>query len=411
LAEVTTATGTEPFQLWAAATANGRRITLPMQQGTRVRLPAGSYEVWTNSQDGWTWQRLELASGARTLLQFQGPAQRVRRRDQAHVHPDRWCGIDLFLGDRDECVLLGAALATPLVAHVPRTGCVAIGVVPGPPSREPVLWPPVMEAPSLARLHVDAEGDAAAGALMYSLRRTDSDGWRLLGSGQAGQDGSFVLPRPESGDDWLLVVSAKHPPRALPWTQVRDEHRITLQRGLPLVVNATTRSGEPAVDLRLEYVPDGAEVATLATHTDGRGSAHLPLLVAPGELRVSDERFLNQEIAVEAVPHDGVRLVVEAGERLRGRALLPDGSVAAGVLVTVRDPRGLLRPASRATTTAADGSFTFSGLPEAMDLVLFATTRRDAHTWSGRMASVRAGGEGVELTLRDEDPQLGPPRK
>jgi hypothetical protein len=75
-------------------------------------------------------------------------------------------------------------------------------------------------------------------------------------------------------------------------------------------------------------------------------------------------------------------------------------------VVTLRDPRGLLQPSTRAAVTAADGSFVFTGLPAETEFVLFATTTRGGHTWSGRASAVRAGGEPVVLRVRDEDPEL-----
>ena len=38
-------------------------------------------------------------------------------------------------------------------------------------------------------------------------------------------------------------------------------------------------------------------------------------------------------------------------------------------------------------------------------IVLFAAAVRDGRTWSGR-ATVRGGSDGLDVTLRDEDPQL-----
>ncbi len=410
MAELTTATGTEEFVLWAASTADGRRVTLPPQHGTHVRMPGGSYEVWARSEDGWTWQRLDLASGRRTLLQFQGPAQRLQRAEQAIVHPSGWPEIELLGPGRDECVLLGSAIAAPLVARVPSTGrAVADRVVPGPASNAPVSWPPPDPTLATVRLHLDPPPRGDGPTQVLSLRRTEGNGWRLLGACTTAADGTCSLPRPAAGDDWIVVMAPRHPTTALPWSDVKADGLITLQRGLPLLVTATQANGEPAVDLLLEYVPAGAEVATVEARSDGRGRARLPLLVAPGELRVSDERFQNQGVTLDTIPGDPMPLVVNVGATLRGKVVETDGKALAGVLVTLRDPRNLLRPAARATMTATDGTFVFAGLSETLDLVLFATTQRDDRTWSGRLPHVRAGGEPVEVVLRSEDPELGPP--
>jgi hypothetical protein len=81
------------------------------------------------------------------------------------------------------------------------------------------------------------------------------------------------------------------------------------------------------------------------------------------------------------------------------------------VLVTLRDPRGFLRPDARCALTGPDGTFTFPGLPEEGNFVLFATMLREGRTWSGRLLSVRAGTDPVAVTLHDEDPRLAPPNE
>jgi len=149
--------------------------------------------------------------------------------------------------------------------------------------------------------------------------------------------------------------------------------------------------------------------AQLDTSTDERGEARFGPVHAPGRLRVSDPRFLNQQLELEAVPHDGLPLVVAAGSSLLGTATWPDGSPAIGVVVTLRDADGRLRPALRAVASDSRGAFAFAGLPDDRPLVLFASAQRDGRTWSGKLERQRAGGEAVALMLRDEDPQLLPP--
>jgi hypothetical protein len=128
-------------------------------------------------------------------------------------------------------------------------------------------------------------------------------------------------------------------------------------------------------------------------------------------LRISDARFANQDIALETIPTDGVRVTVTDGSRVTGTARWPDGTTAAGVLVTLRDAGGFLRPDSRSAMTGPDGTFTFSGLHEEGLFVLFATALRERHTWSGRLGRVRPGADAITVTLRDEDPRLGPPNE
>ncbi|MFY9344823.1 MAG: hypothetical protein WAT39_20185, partial [Planctomycetota bacterium] len=180
--------------------------------------------------------------------------------------------------------------------------------------------------------------------------------------------------------------------------------------GVPLAVRARDEHGLPAIDVAVEYVPDGMDAAAVAGHTDGRGEARLGPALAPGVLHVVDPRFANQAIALDAIPGDGVAVTVTAGSELRGVAKWPDGTAARGVVVTLRDAAGRLRPAQRAVVSGDDGSFAFAGLPERAPLVLFASASRDGRTWSGKLDRLRAGGDDCELVLRNEDPELGPGR-
>ncbi|HEU4420224.1 MAG TPA: hypothetical protein VFT55_14910, partial [Planctomycetota bacterium] len=212
-------------------------------------------------------------------------------------------------------------------------------------------------------------------------------------------------PAPPEGDTWLLLVVDGHAPRA--WPQTRPV-KLELQRGVPLSVTARDSRGDPVVDLQVEYVPEGQEPAAVAAHSDGRGRAELGRALAPGSLRISDARFANQDMTLDAIPTEGVRVTVTEGSRVTGTASWPDGTAAASVLVTLRDPRGLLRPDSRTTLTGPDGTFAFRGLNEGGVFVLFATTLRDGRTWSGRLGRVRADADAVVLQLKDEDPSLVP---
>jgi hypothetical protein len=368
-----------------------------------VRLPTGTYEVWARSDDGWTWQRIEVSSGRATVLQFTGPVQRLRA--SALLHPAGWPGL-VLCEPGTECTLFGAAVAAPLSALDAARGLfVAERMLPLPPAPEPVSWPPAADAGELAEFVL--EDGAPAGAALFSLRRTATDSWQVLGVSMAGAERRFRLPRPGAGETWLLLVGRDHAPWAKPWSTAPAgaSLALALARGVPLVVRATDPGGDPAVDVLVDYVPDGAAAAAVQARADGYGTVRLGPVLGPGTVRISDPRFANQEIQLDQVPLDGVRVTVSAGAALSVRAVAED-KPAAGIVVTVRDPSGRLRPAERAVVTDQDGAARFEGLSEGTGLVLFASVVRGGRTWSGRRANVLPGGEPVEVVLRDEDPVL-----
>ncbi|HZN39319.1 MAG TPA: carboxypeptidase-like regulatory domain-containing protein [Planctomycetota bacterium] len=416
MAAVTTATGTEQFTLWARATLPaGETVTLQPSTGTEHRLPAGTYEVWAQNSDGWIWQRLDLVSGQRSVLQFTGKAQLVHSPNTSHIHPSGQPEIELR-GPDGRFVLLGSAVSAPLTATFAFSDArVLTGqVLPSPPTPGPLGWPPASPEPRGSQPVATAfefpdPNEKSSYATLFGLECREGGRWHVLGA-TAPSRGRFLMPAPPDGDTWLLLVVDGHAPRAWPWSQTKPV-ALELQRGVPLFVTARDARGDPIVDLQVEYVPEGQEVAAVAAHSDGRGRAELGRALAPGSLRISDARFANQDIALDAIPTDGVRVTVTEGSRVTGTASWPDGKPAALVLVTLRDPRGLLRPDSRTALTGPDGTFTFRGLPEEGDFVLFLTMLREGRTWSGRLASVRAGADPVCVTLRDEDPRLGPPNE
>lgn len=401
-------TGSEPFQLYARAfLPSGEVVTLPPCQGTEVRLPAGHYEVWARTADGWVWQRLAVAPGQRSELRYDGPAQRVAARSGAVMHPVGRPDVPLFGAD-GEAILRGAALAAPLTG---RFGDFrpAPQVLPGPPRNEPILWPLSAEPPRLERLPWAANG-APPGLQLLTLQRADGGAFRTLHLAalqRSGDQACFLVPAEAQGDAWLLAVAPGFAPMAVPWSNRQQVALQALQRGLPLRVEARDEEGHAILDLAVEYTPDQMDAATVFARTDARGSARLGLAAGPGQLRTSDERFLNQSLVLASIPDGPVQLTVLPGAEVTGRTLWPDGTPAAEVVVTLRDTNGVLRPGWRTVVTDRSGSFRFPGLPEDTLFVVFASTQRDGHTWSGRFDRARAAGEVLELTVRDEDPVLG----
>lgn len=412
MAAVTTATGTEPLQVFARATSpEGRVLTVPgARQGTTVRLPAGLYELWIHSPDeGWVWERRLLTPTSTTAVDFMQPGRRVRLAEL--VHPQGWPHVTL--GGGEATVLRGAAASALLVGfrdqrfHGPA-------LPPDARDGEPARWP---AADATERFQLVPPPDVP-GAALFLVQQRGVDDWRVLAA--ADLEGSrsqlhpdapaqwFSLPPSPGGDTWLLFVARGLAPQAKSWLPGDRTFPFALERGVPLQVLARDEHGLPIVDLAVDYTPTDMDAARVRGASDGRGTARLGPVLAPGVLRVSDPRFANQELELAVVPQDGATVTVTAGARLRGVARWPDGSAAAGTVVTVRDPSGSLRPAQRSAVADANGAFTFGGLTEQRPLVLFASARRGGRTWSAKLDRLRAGGDDVELIVRDEDPQLGP---
>jgi len=403
-----------PCTLYATATVDGHRIVLPAMQSAMFPLPAGRYEAWVVVGDRVHWQRLDFAPGEDVTLSHDGPTRTLQRAANATVTPASRPDLILLGPERERCTLCGDAIAAPLNAHVPDSGLVVANrPVHDPGQQSPIAWPPADAIAATNTLQIEvtfpADTDTTSGR-GFVLRRSANRDWQVLGCNPIA-NGVLRLPEARDGDDWLLFTADGLAPLALPLAQWQPQRPITLSAGQPLEVQCHQTGGDPAIDVRLEYVPEHADAATIAVHTDRRGRADFGRVLLPGQIRASDAAYANTELAVTADDDGPRRLTLEAGLVLSGRVQLPDGAPAGGATVTLRDPRGQLRPATRTTISDADGSFAFPALPAARSFVLFARQRREQRTWSSSLLRAVAGEAVVEVTIRDEDPQLRPPRK
>jgi hypothetical protein len=411
MAAVTTATGTEPLRVHARATMpDGRTVTFAPPPGASVALPAGDHELWVHSADGWLWCRRQLASGERFVVTFAGRTLRVQTASPATLHPAGRPDVALCAPGADEALLCGDAVDAPLLAfdgqafHGPR--------ILSATTANAVAWPTVAAAPPTIEVSATAL-PATAPAALFSLRQRGNGTWEVLAASLARADrepAAFAVPQPAAGDTWLLLVAAGHAPQALPWLPGGPVGPFAAARGAPLIVHVRDASGDPLDDVVVDYTPADMPPAMVVGRSDGRGIVRLGRAIAPGTLRISDPRWANEDLELAAIPGDGITIVVRPGAALRGVATWADGAPAGGVLVTLRDATGRLRPAQRTAISGDDGSFAFFGLPEQRPLLLFATALRDGRTWSGKLDRLLAGGEPAALVLRDEDPDLLPGR-
>ena len=400
MAEISTPNGSEPFTLYARARlADGHRVIMPRRRGARVRLPAGDYEVWAQSEDGWIWQRLQLRSGARAEVRFEGAAQRLQLTEDAYLHPAGWTSVNLGAGGEGLDVLLrGRALDAALVTWTDRA------VTPpllAPKKRSPAAlrWPPTTDGPKTSY----AAG--IADATWFGLTRLASGSFQLIARAVADETGAVTLPAPPGGDSWLLAVG-DFAPVALPWSGPSDLTPVAAARGVDLRIQVRNRHRRPAVDVVCRYVPDGMPAAAVVARTDATGSADFGACRGPGALYIEDQRFANQVLRLGTVPTRELPVAVSRGEQCSGTVTFADGASAGTVVLTLRDPTGTLQPATRTRTLQAGDEFVFEGLPPTGDFVLFATALRQQRTWSAR-AIARPGEAGVTLTLTDEDPEFG----
>jgi hypothetical protein len=410
MALVTTATGSESFVLIARATlTDGSKVTLPAQQGNRIRLPAGDYEIWACGRDGLIWQRIQLQPGQRTELQFTGAVQRMQLAKGAYVHPAGLPSLSLrrfageeFGNEANEVTLRGAALAAPWITW--NNGIVTPArVVPGPPTQSARMWPPKIDQIEQSQTYRLAT-DTPAGSVLLGLLRQSDRSFGVVAYAN-NNDGLMRMPTAPSGDAWLLLLAPERAPHAQPWSITANGHKLRSPTGQPLSVTARDRRELPIADLVVSYTPEQQDAAALMARTDATGVARFGRVTGPGTLQISDERYANQDIELQRVPSQRLPLAIDDGETMDATARFADGADGDAIVITLRDPSGELRPRERSLVTRAGAAFSFYGLPSEHNLLLIATAQREGKTWSARRV-VNALDEDLVITLRNEDPVL-----
>lgn len=379
---------------------HGRQLVVPPLHGERVLLPPAEYELWVHDGAAWQWLRIRVASGHAYTLPVEADLCTMQCPPGTRLHPDDRPDVPLC-ENGGPVVLRGAARMAPLWAW--RHGEAHGPHVPADAGREGTdAWP---AADDRRADPTEPEGTSAAPAVVVAVRRLGSR-WQPLWM-RADEPSTWqTLPPPSPGDVWLLQVRAHEAPLAQPWSE-RSQRLESGRSAAALVGAVRDAAGLPLADLACEFEPDGMVAATVRARSDGRGLLQLGFVHGPGTLRIVDPRYVNQALPILGIPKDPLPLSAVPGASLEGFARWPDGTAARGVIVTLRDPGGTLRPAERATPSADDGAFRFDGLPEQRGLLLFAVAIRDGRTWSGRLERVLAGPGPVTIVLQDEDPVLG----
>jgi hypothetical protein len=390
-----TAGGSEPILAWPAwIDAEGRRHHLPMQHGTAIRLPAGSYEIWCDLGFGIAWQRVTLRSGQRTLLQPAKESLSVAAPTGVQITPLAFPHAMLASATRPKVQLLGEARLATLAQHS---------------SKPPLVLPFVgAELPSLPApedcLSVRV-GQDVAGACAWLLDRADQELPRILAAAPADAAGVCALPKPARHESaWLLVTARDRAPHAERLSMATATREVALSVGRTVQCQVTAPSGLPAVGVAVDFVPKDAPLATLRARTDDRGIATMVHVHGNGELRIeaADLGTARRELGDESL----VALTIDEGAVVEGSVIDAAGTPMVGVTVQLRDP-GATASRERAMTTDASGRFRFVGLAEGQPVVLFAQQVRLGVTWSGR-AELLAPRRSVAVVLSNEDPKLVP---
>jgi hypothetical protein len=410
LAEVTTATGSETITLLARARlADGSTIVLPIQKGQKLRLPQGSYEIWAGTIDGVIWQQLQIKSGERKTLNFSLPAQRLRYGTQTTVHPSgharallrQFIAPPIDEGDY-EIALLGDARHAPLISY--RDGIVSSPRAATPPiSLTAKIWPPPADH-TLEAVSFQLAEEAPLDTRLIGLSRKDDGSFRIVAYAK-NVNGKLTMPTCPDGDSWLLLLANGRAPLAQPWATADKNAHLMPPEGRTFSIVARDQNDIPIQDLACSYTPHNQDAAQLNSHTDAFGTARFGAVTAPGLLRISDPRYANQEVDLDLLPADSLKLKIDTGTSSKGSASFSDKFIDQSIIVTLRDPLAELRPAQRTLVTAPGKSFAFSGLEMDHNYVIFATAQRDGKTWSARQ--IIHATDDFHLVLKNEDPKIG----
>lgn len=398
--------GGEEFELHAAIVdpvAGRRHLPVLRSQRGGVRLPAGRYELWVRVKSGWSWLSVELRSSDIPPLALPAaPARRLARAPgtNCRVWPKNWPDT-VLLDDATAEVGLFTTGPIPLVVE-DRQGQVQGCMVPDGTSS----W----QAPLLARPEAGTEialstsaGGKAAGAEVWVLRQF-GDEFEPIARTRSDAEGKVRVALPDPARCVVLALHEAHVPTAVTGDRIAKGSVLVLDQGRKLRIQCSDGNG-PVAGAVLELAPADMPEAAIAVTCDHRGFAtvlHAP--TAGSVLTAVDTRYANQRVEVGA-SDSTVRVQLTTGARVTGRVRTADGSSAAGVAVTIRDPSGRMRPKERSTVADAKGQYSFGGLPEQGTFILFAQQQRAGRTWSGKVPEVTAGKD-QELELRCEDPEL-----
>jgi protocatechuate 3,4-dioxygenase beta subunit len=287
----------------------------------------------------------------------------------------------------------------------------AVAKVPGPPVLPAIVLTPAV---SLSGVVVDAAGRPQAGARLETVPLAESASLEEAVLTRASAAGEFRVSGLAAGRSYR--ITAHHPGSASgvialgPVETSVAGLRVVMRRGAALTGALIDERGEPAAGVTVELLAEtGRSLGRTATDGEGRFAlSDLPpgrgelVLGRPGAVPVHRPGI---EIP-EGRTVDLGRLLISGGTTLAGRVTDPDGSPLADVEVQVRIGAGAnfspLPPMAPSPTTlfrhtAADGTFSFSGLEPEQEIHLALCHERSIHEVL-KLPAVPP--EPLELTLR-----------
>ncbi len=349
------------------------RRLLPTMRGQTVRLPAGDYEIWWLGARGATWQSVSLQEGLRVELRAPRETVSLTVEDQ-QLSPVGFPHLQLpkntaLLGDAARAVLLARSMAA-------ETEAISLRLVDAPDGT-----------------HCALLLGAANGTFAVVANPMPSDGIVLLPS------------QLRAGDDWVLAHAPGRAAQALPLMKAMAAGEVRWRSERSVSCAITDPDGSPAGAAAVTYRPTADGPVTARAFCDELGNARLGPISGSGVVSVEGEGHL--PFRASLAEEDAAPLVIrlEAGLRVAGTARFSDLGPANAIVVTLRDPSGRMRPATRTCVTASDGSFAFSGLDSTTRWLAFASTTRDGKTFSAR-CDAHGGSDPIVLVLEDEDPKL-----
>jgi hypothetical protein len=253
---------------------------------------------------------------------------------------------------------------------------------------------------------IDGEGVPVAGAQVLLVREPPG-GSRLESLCPTDSRGQAIVVGGAAPTPRVVVVQATGFAARVLFLPPEGPIQVRLERGHNAGLRVLDPRGEPAAETAVRVLQPASPLLDRTFWTDGSGRVVLPdLPLGPALVRVVHPTILDREYPVEIRDGGGEPQVLrgEAGFRVFGTVLLPDGRPAAGALVSLRDPTGSTGLRERTTTANADGDFQILGLPEAVNLLLAVSLRRDGTTFISQQTMVQAGDGGWNIELKTEDP-------